>query len=245
MVVVNSQDISLERRLAASEEAYLGFFITFEGIEGSGKTTQADMLKDHLEWLGKEVVGVREPGSTQLGERLRAILVNVSEQEGDEGEGIDLRTELLLYEACRAQLVSRVIKPSLEAGKVVICDRYIDSTVAYQSGGRGLPPEPIISMNRWASYGVVPDLTFFVDCTPELGLERAKSRVESNRDKTSREDRFEQESLEFHTRVMQAYMKLVEANKDRIRVVDGNREIAEIHKDICGIIEKEASAGRL
>ncbi|MEE9614837.1 MAG: dTMP kinase [Thermodesulfobacteriota bacterium] len=207
----------------------MGFFITFEGIEGCGKTTQAEMLKDYFEWKGREVVSVREPGGTELGERVRAILVSV------EGEGLDYWAELFLYEACRAQLVKDVIKPSLEEGKIVICDRYKDSTLGYQGYGRGLDMGAVTSVNEWASAGVEPNLTFLMDCSPEEGLKRAWHRIGSAELK---EDRFEKEAVEFHASVRKGFLELAGKEPQRIRVVKGEGEIEAIHKEICGIIEK-------
>jgi dTMP kinase len=224
------------------EEAGLGFFISFEGVEGCGKTTQMEMLKDHLEWKGKRVLAVREPGGTELGEKIRAILLNVEREKelyGDEKsiEGLDPWAELMLYEACRAQVVKKVINPALDEGKVVLCDRYTDSTLSYQGFGRGLDMEAIRSLNRWASMGVVPDITFVLDCSPEVGLKRAVSRIES-KGAGPREDRFENEAIEFHERVRQGYLKLAAEEPVRIKLIDGEREIAVIHKEICDIMEK-------
>lgn len=209
----------------------MGFFITLEGVEGCGKTTQMEMLKDHLEREGKNVLAVREPGGTALGERVRSILLNA---EGAT-QAIDPWAELFLYEACRAQLVSNVIKPALDEGRVVLCDRYTDSTVSYQGYARGLDIEAVRSINSRASMGLVPDLTFVVDCSPEVGLKRAKSRIESI-EAGPREDRFENEEIEFHRRVREGYLKLAAGEPDRVKVIDGEREIAVIHKEICDII---------
>jgi dTMP kinase len=216
----------------------LGLFITFEGVEGCGKTTQMEMLTDHLEWKGKKVLAVREPGGTELGERVRSILLNIEKEETEgESEGLDPWAELFLYEACRVQLVSKRIKPALEEGKVVICDRYTDSTVSYQGYGRGLDIDAVRSVNTLGSMGMVPDITFVLDCAPEVGLKRAGSRIESI--KTGpREDRFEKEDIEFHNRVRDGYLKLAGKEPDRVKVIDAEREIAVIHKEICDIIEK-------
>ncbi len=225
----------------------MGFFITFEGIEGSGKTTQMEMLKDHLEWKEKEVVAVREPGGTVLGERIRAILLNIErekeslDEDGDEdeaeAEGLDPLAELFLYEACRAQLIVHVIRPALKEDKIVICDRFIDSTVSYQSFGRGLDIKGVRPLNKWACRGVVPDVTFVIDCTPEVGLKRALKRIAAN-DTGPREDRFEREDIEFHRRIRDGYLFLAKEEPARIRLVNGERDIEVIHKEICDIIEK-------
>jgi len=213
----------------------LGFLITFEGIEGCGKTTQMDMVKDHLEWKGKEVVSVREPGGTELGERGRAILLNAHIDD----EPIDHFAELFLYEASRAQLLSRVIKPALNANKVVLCDRFCDSTVAYQGYGRGLDMNAVNRINDYCAAGVAPNLTIVLDCPVEVGLKRAFSRINArNKDVSAKEDRFEKEAIEFHARVRAGYLDLAKKDSARIKVVDGAREIPVIHKEICDIINK-------
>ncbi len=210
--------------------------ITFEGIEGCGKTTQLDMLLDHLRKKGMDVMAVREPGGTALGEKVRAILLN--RHGGGEKEGISHWSELFLYEACRAQLVSRVIAPALEDGRIVLCDRFTDSTVAYQGYGRGLPLDAVTSINGWAAQGIRQDLTFLIDCPVEVGLGRAWSRIESGGAAPGeREDRFEREEIEFHERVRRGYLEMAAKEPERIRLIDGSREIPDIHREICDIID--------
>lgn len=205
-----------------------GFFITFEGVEGCGKTTQVSLLKGYLESLGRKVMALREPGGTMLGEAVRPILLNSGE------EPIDPWAELFMYEACRAQLVKNVIMPALlNEGAVVICDRFIDSTVAYQGYGRGLDFEDIAGMNFLATGGLVPDLTILLDVDPEAGLKRASARIDSAIG--AREDRFEKEALAFHRKVRQGFLELA-CVYPRFALVDGEREIPSIHKEICGII---------
>ena len=207
-----------------------GLFITFEGVEGCGKSTQVSLLKEHLESMGRNVVALREPGGTMLGERVRSILVNQAE------EPIDPWAELFMYEACRAQLVANVIRPALsEEGTIVICDRFIDSTVAYQGFGRGLDKEDVSRMNLLATGGLVPDITILIDVEAEAGLERAFARISASRG--AREDRFEKEGSDFHKKVRQGYLALASINP-RFAVVDGRNEIPSIHKEICGIINK-------
>ncbi len=207
-----------------------GLFITFEGVEGCGKSTQASLLKDHLVSMGRDVVALREPGGTMLGEAVRSILVNSAQ------EPIDPWAELFMYEACRAQLVTRVIRPALlKEGTIVICDRFIDSTVAYQGYGRGLDIEDVSMMNLLATGGLVPDLTILLDVEAEAGLERAFARISSVTG--PREDRFEKEAVAFHRKVRQGYLALASINP-RFAVVDGRNEIPSIHKGICGIIDK-------
>lgn len=150
-----------------------GFFITFEGVEGCGKSTQMELLKGWFEERGEKVLAVREPGGTKLGEKVRAILLN------SQGESIDPWAELFLYEACRAQLVSNVIRPALLKGLTVICDRFTDSTIAYQGYGRGLDTGAILSANALATGGLTPGVTLLIDCDPEVGLRRAWKRIEA------------------------------------------------------------------
>ena len=211
----------------------MGFFITFEGIEGSGKSTQASLLAAFLEEKGSAVVAVREPGGTPIGEKLRAVLL------GDEGAGMDPWTELLLYEACRAELVAKVIRPALGAGKVVICDRYTDSTLAYQGYGRGLDKDAVRELNKTASGGLTPDVTILVDCEVEEGLRRATERIEagSGGDGVQKEDRFEKESVDFHQRVRAGFHEIAAADPGRVRTVKGVGEKAVIQKRICDIIK--------
>lgn len=206
----------------------MGFFITFEGIEGCGKSTQLELLKAHLEKKGRAVLSVREPGGTLLGERVRSVLLNGTE------EGIDPWAELFLYEACRAQLVARVIRPALAEGKVVLCDRFFDSTLAYQGFGRGLDAGKIEGLNALATGGLVPDLTFLVDCEEDVGLKRAWARI--NASAGAREDRFEKEELAFHRRVREGFLAIAGA-APRVKVIDGSREISTVHREICDIIE--------
>lgn len=206
----------------------MGFFITFEGIEGCGKSTQLELLKAHLEKKGRAVLSVREPGGTLLGERVRSVLLNGTE------EGVDPWAELFLYEACRAQLVAKVIKPALTEGKVVLCDRFFDSTVAYQGFGRGLDAQKIEGLNALATGGLVPDLTILVDCPEEVGLKRAWARI--NASAGAREDRFEKEELAFHRRVRGGFLAIAR-NEPRVKAVDGSREISTVHREICDIIE--------
>lgn len=206
----------------------MGFFITFEGIEGCGKSTQLELLKSHLEKRGRSVLAVREPGGTLLGENVRAVLLNSTD------EPVDPWAELFLYEACRAQLVSRVIRPALEAGKVVLCDRFFDSTTAYQGFGRGLDRGRIEELNLLATGGLVPDLTVLVDCPEEVGLRRAWARIDASRG--AKEDRFEKEALDFHRRVRAGFLEIAGRHK-RVWLVDGAREISTVHGQIRDIID--------
>lgn len=209
-------------------------FITFEGIEGSGKSTQMNLLKEYLEKKGRSVLSLREPGGTSIGESLRRILLTVGDEE------IAPATELFLYEACRAQLVANVIRPALASGRIVLCDRFIDSTLAYQGHGRGIDAGHICSMNDTASGGIKPDITFFLDIEAEAGLQRAWTRLNNGDGAVEdgvKEDRFEREDMAFHERVRQGFLEIA-AREQRVRIIDGRREIHSIHAAICAIINK-------
>jgi len=198
-------------------------FITFEGIEGSGKTTQIALLAD---WLtgrtGQAPVLTREPGGCPIADQIRGVLLDSANQAMTE------RAELLLYAAARAQHVAEIIRPALDAGRIVLCDRYCDATVAYQGYGRGLPIPVIEELNALASNGLTPDLTLLLDFAPDTGLERACRRNAANtfgRD----EGRFEQEALAFHQRVRNGYLALADDNPRFVRI-DANgspQEVAE------------------
>lgn len=204
-------------------------FITFEGIEGCGKTTQAGLIKSHLEKAGRSVLSLREPGGTPLGELIRPILLS-----GSAG-GISSAAELFLYEACRAQIVSNVIRPALTRGEIVICDRFTDSTIAYQGYGRNLSIEDITNANQIATGGLKPDLTIIMDLPVGVGLKRAWSRI--NNKAGAREDRFEKEDAAFHERVRDGFLRIAAADGARVRVVDATLEIPSIHKEICDIMD--------
>ena len=206
-----------------------GYFITFEGPEGAGKSSQIQLLGSALTAAGCEVVVSREPGGTPLAEAIRNVV------KGHRGsEAVHPVTELLLMEAARSQHVSQVIKPALDAGKIVLCDRFYDSTTAYQGGGRGLDTETIVRLNAYASLGIAPDLTILLDLAPERGFERARTRAET----MGEYDRFELEKLEFHRRVRAAFLKLAECEPRRVKVVDADREPAAIQKDIKEAVDE-------
>jgi dTMP kinase len=182
-----------------------GWFIAFEGVEGAGKTTQLELLRRELEARGHEVVATREPGSTAVGERIRAILL-----DDPVAADLDPRAEALLFAAARAQHVEQVIRPALERGAAVLCDRFVDSSLAYQGVGRGLGRGPVEEVNRWATAGVLPRLVVLLDLDPAAGLARsAGSR-----------DRIERQELEFHRTVARAFRALAAEQPDRFLVVD-------------------------
>ncbi len=198
----------------------MGFFITFEGVEGCGKTTQIKLLAELLAARGISTVLTREPGGCPIADKIRAILLDA------ENKALSPLAELMLYAAARAQHVTEVISPALESGKIVLCDRFCDATVAYQSFGRGIDRSVIDSLNSHACQGVTPDLTVLVDCDPVIGLERARLRIEAT--SGPREERFELEALAFHHRVRAGYLHLAAQEPHRFMIINGAETIEEI-----------------
>ncbi|NJD92370.1 MAG: dTMP kinase [Geobacter sp.] len=203
----------------------MGCFITFEGIEGCGKSTQIRKLASLLEEQGKKVTLTREPGGCGIADQIRAILLDSA------NSAMVPLTELLLYAAARAQHISEVIKPALAKGDIVLCDRFIDATIAYQGHGRRLDLELINSLNILAAGDCRPDLTLLLDCPVATGLERALARIEALgafASSTAREERFERESLEFHERVRSGYLSLAASEPERFCVIDASGTVDEI-----------------
>lgn len=198
-----------------------GLFITLEGTEGCGKSTHAKLLKQYLEDKGREVVLTMEPGGTGVGKSIRNILL-------DKDASIEKNAELLLFGADRAHHVSSVIKPALAQGKIVICDRYIDSTTAYQVGGRGLPEDTVKFINNLTSDGVIPDATILFDVPPEVGLKRLKGGTR---------DRFEKESLDFHEKIRKKFLEIAKAEPDRVKIVGSVDSIDSVQGKIRKILE--------
>lgn len=205
-------------------------FITFEGIEGSGKSTQIGLLGEWLEGRGRSVLRTLEPGGSRLGKDLRGILLDVANTD------LCSEAELFLYLADRAQHVRQVVRPALEAGQVVLCDRFADSTVAYQGYGRGLDPKRLHQFNDVAVAGLWPDRTYLLDLPPEVGLRRAFTRNEAQR-KTASEGRFEAESLSFHHRVREGYLTLAALHRERYLLLEADRSASEIFEDIVRDLE--------
>lgn len=196
-------------------------FITIEGIEGSGKSTLIGTLRNELESRGFPVTTTREPGATSIGKELRRILLS------PDGPAPSTLTEVLLFAADRAQHVAEVIRPSLAKGSVVLCDRFTDSTLAYQGGGRGLSPDLLENLNQLATEGLRPDLVLVLDLDPELGLQRAASRSQEDGGEGSW-TRFEAEKVAFHDRIRQTFLELAAREPDRYRVLDASQSPADI-----------------
>ena len=202
-----------------------GLFVTFEGGEGSGKTTQLKSLLAHLRATGRDVLDTRDPGGTPIGKQIRELLLD------RENTRMAAMAELFLYEASRAQLVDEVIRPALRKGRIVLCDRFTDSTLAYQGHGRGLDRDLILRFNDLATGGLRPDLTLLLDLPPEVGLARAENRLAHPR---SRRDRMEEERLSFHQRVREGYLAIAAAEPARVALLDAS----------CGILELGAQIRR-
>ena len=193
-----------------------GLFITFEGGDGAGKSTQIDLLADHLRSRGCEVLLTREPGGTKISEKIRGVLLDPENRE------MAPVTEMMLYAAARAQLVAEVIKPALSEGKVVICDRFLDSSLAYQSYGRDLG-DAVLEVNQYAIDGCMPDVTIYLRVDPQTGRQRIQTRDQ---------DRIESESERFHDRVHEGYEQLCLRYPDRITAIDAGGTIEEISQAI-------------
>jgi dTMP kinase len=202
-----------------------GTFITFEGIDGSGKSTQLRLLAHFLKQAGCEVLLTREPGGTPLGNRLRAALLDAHEE-------VDPLTELLVFAADRAQHVRRVLRPALAMGQVVFSDRYADATTAYQGAGRGFSPELISEIIQLATEGLKPDLTVLFDLSVDDSTTRTRRRTNG----TQRGDRLDSENSEFHNRVREAYLRLAEAEPDRIKIIETNQPFELTHQSVKEIV---------
>ncbi len=200
-----------------------GRFITVEGIEGVGKSSHIEAMRSHLEARGLRVKVTREPGGAPLSESVRALLLD------PENMGMDADTELLLVFAARAEHLAKVIRPSLEAGEWVLCDRFTDATYAYQGGGRGIDAARIAALEDWVQGSLRPDMVIVLDLDPEAGLARAAAR--------SDKDRFEQEDVDFFRRVRQSYLTRADAEPQRYRVVDASLEIEAVRDQILEILE--------
>lgn len=200
-----------------------GIFITIEGMDGSGKTTQINLLEEYFHKQGKHVVISREPGGTRISEIIRELVLHKDYTEMDDV------TEALLYAASRAQHTRELILPHLEKGDVVICDRYVDSSIVYQGMARNLGVDMVKTINDIATAGLVPDITFFLDLEHEKGMERKSGQKEL--------DRLEAEKEEFHKKVRDGYLRLIEQNSQRMVRIDAGQSIEKVHKDICKCVD--------
>lgn len=200
-----------------------GKFITIEGTDGSGKSTQIELLMDYLRKKGADVIFTREPGGTQISEKIREIILDVNNSEMT---GI---TEALLYAAARSQHVEEKIIPAIEAGKIIVCDRFVDSSIAYQGAARGLGAEKIMGINEAALHGIMPDMTLFFDLSPEKGILRKKNERAL--------DRLEKEKMDFHEKVYEGYKNLCKKYPERIKPIDADRSIDEVHSEVIEVID--------
>ena len=202
-----------------------GKFITFEGIDGSGKTSVLKGVIGHLN--GKKIdnyIWTREPGGNRISEAIRKIILNVEYTE------MDARTEALLYAAARRQHLVDTVLPALNEGKLVLCDRFVDSSVVYQGVARDIGVEPVIKLNEFATENLKPDLTLYYDVEPEISLKR----ISNNRQ--NQVDRLDKESMDFYHKVRQAYLSLAESNKERIKVIDANQNLDKVIDDTLSIL---------
>ena len=203
-----------------------GLFITFEGGEGCGKSTQIAALKARLEDMGKTVVQTREPGGTALGESVRNLL-----QYDDAGQGMSPEAELLLFAASRAQHVRELIVPAIAEGQIVLCDRFLDSTTVYQGVARAIDSKKVDTVNQFAIGDTMPDLTILIDLPPEIGLARVHARSDGQL------DRMEKEAIEFFQAVRQGYLDLAKSEPKRFLVLDGSQSVEELETQIWQKVE--------
>ncbi|MDD4387780.1 MAG: dTMP kinase [Bacilli bacterium] len=208
----------------------MGLFVTFEGGEGSGKTTLINRLHDEMVALNFPAIKTREPGGNKISEQIRNIILDVENNE------MDYRTEALLYAASRRQHLTEVILPALKQGKTVLCDRFLDSSLAYQGYARGLGIDNVYRINLYATEGIMPDITIYIDVSPQEGLNRISN---SHREV----DRLDLENSTFHAKVHEGYLKLAEMFPERIKVIDGARSLDEINLNIKTIVLAQLRKG--
>ncbi|HJC51725.1 MAG TPA: dTMP kinase [Candidatus Anaerostipes avistercoris] len=202
----------------------MGLFITMEGPDGSGKSTQIELLRDYLSGKGYDIIICREPGGTKISEAIRQVILNKDFTE------MGNMTEMLLYAAARAQLVEEVIRPALENDKIVICDRFVESSAVYQGIARGMGIELVYEINQYAIGDTMPDLTIMIDIDAGTGISRKKKQAEL--------DRMERETMEFHQRVVEGYRKIAVQYPERILKIDGSGSIEDIHGQIAAAVDK-------
>lgn len=216
-----------------------GFFLTFEGLDGSGKSTQLRRLATALESLGVPITVTRQPGGTHIGDRIRSLLLD------SRTESIAPMTELGLMFSDRAQAIAEVIRPALEAGRVILCDRFTDSTEAYQGGGRQLGSDIVLRLHADLCGGLLPDLTLLLLPDFDRSLKRARRRNDRTAAKGKDEGRFEKENEAFYRRVYDQYRAIAEREPQRVAVIDGDRSIPEIHRQIRSLVEEKLQAAGL
>lgn len=200
-----------------------GLFISIEGTDGAGKSTQIELLKKYFIEKGRDVIVTREPGGTPIGEKIREIILDNNNSE------MSHITEAMLYAASRAQHVNEKIKPALMQGKIIICDRFIDSSIAYQSAARGISREVIEDINKYAIDGIMPDITLYFDITPKEGIKRKKNMHDL--------DRIEKEKEDFHKKVYEGYQLLVKMYPERIKRIDASKDIYDVHNQVLKYID--------
>jgi dTMP kinase len=204
-----------------------GLFITFEGPEGSGKSTQLRRLAARLRTDGRQVLETAEPGGTAIGMQIRRVLLDAKNHE------LRPTTELLLMFAARAQNVDELILPALSRGEIVLCDRFTDSSLVYQGAARGLGAEVVYEVDRIACRGLVPDLTIVVDIATKLGLERARTRNQNTQDV---ETRLDEQTVDFHRKVRDAYLQLAADEPNRVKLIDGSGSEESVEKDVWSVV---------
>lgn len=214
-------------RKAAKNRPKEGLLISFEGSEGSGKSTQIEDIAERFEEAGFEVVVTREPGGTGIGEEIRHLLMHAAA-----GEAMMPETELLLFAASRAQLVREVIAPGIAAGKIILCDRFLDSTTVYQGVGRQIAAEPVHMINKFAVGNIIPDITIVIDVPAEVGFKRIRHRV------NDLPDRMESETIDFYRKVREGYLYLAQSMPERFVVVDGTKTAARVANKIWDELSK-------
>ena len=207
-----------------------GHFITLEGVEGSGKSTQMTLLATALLKQGKNLIVTREPGGTLIGDQIRRILLD------PESKNLAPTAELLLYAAARCQHVQEVILPALEKGNVILCDRYFDATTAYQGFARGLSRDILASLHKIATNDLKPDTTLLFDCPAEIGLQRARGR-QAAQPVLAKEGRFENEALAFHKKVREGYLQLAKVESNRFHIFDGTKEKETLHREVLEYVQ--------
>lgn len=208
-----------------------GLFITLEGGEGAGKTTIISLLKNRLEQLGYEVITTREPGGSKIAEKIRNVILDPDHTE------MDARTEALLYAAARRQHLVEIIVPALEEGKIVLCDRFLDSSLAYQGYARGLGIDEVFTINKFAIEEVMPNLTLFFDILPEKGL----ARISNNEGRE--QNRLDLENIRFHEQVYEAYNKLIETYPERIRRINADQPLEKVEEEAFDKIRSYIKGG--